>query len=59
MLIYANLCKWGWSVDFKMWWTDFHGVKNLSIDTKNTSVGDLIEKLDDFIFFGFQYVNLC
>ena len=36
-----------------------HGVKNLSIDTKNTSVGDLVEKLEDFIVFGFQYGNLC
>ena len=26
-------------------------VKNLSIDTKNTSVGDLVEKLEHFIFF--------
>ena len=34
-------------------------MKNLSIDTKNTSVGDLVEKLEDFIFFGPQYVNLC
>ena len=31
----------------------FHGVKNLSIDTKNTSV---VEKLEYFIFFG---VQLC
>ena len=56
MLIYANLCKWGWSADFKMWWTDFNEV---SIGTKNTSVGDLVEKLEDFIFFGLKYVNLC
>ena len=34
-------------------------MKNLSIDTKNTSVCDLVEKLDDFIFFGLKYVNLC
>ena len=32
-------------------WNDFHGVENLSIYTKNTSVGDLVEKLEDFIFF--------
>ena len=33
-----------------------------SIDTKNTSVGDLVEKLEHFIFFGLNmviYVNLC
>ena len=34
-------------------------MKNLSIDTKNTSVGDLVEKLEDFLFFGLKYVNLC
>ena len=34
-------------------------VKNLSIDTENTSVGDLVEKLEHFIFFTFKYVNLC
>ena len=28
-------------------------------DTENTSVGDLVEKLDDFIFFSLKYVNLC
>ena len=52
MLIYVNLCKLGCSVVFKSWCNDFHGVKNLSVDTKNTSVGDLIKKLEDFIFFG-------
>ena len=40
-------------------WNDFHGVENLSIYTKNTSVGDLVGKLEDFIFFGLKYVNLC
>ena len=62
MLIYVNLCKLGCPVVFKSWWNDFHGVKNLSIDTKNTSVGDLVEKLKDFLFFGLNMlicVNLC
>ena len=57
MLIYVNLCEWGCSEVIKSWWYDFHGVKYLSIDTENTYVGDLIEKLKDFIFFRFQYVN--
>ena len=26
---------------------------------QNTSVGDLVEKLDDLMFFGLKYVNLC
>ena len=34
-------------------------VKNLSIDTENTPVGDLVEKLEHFIVFTFKYVNLC
>ena len=59
MLFYVNLCKLGCPVVFKNWWNDFHVVKNLSIDTENTSVGDLVVKLDDFIFFGLKYVNLC
>ena len=42
-----------------MWWTDFHGVKNLSIGTNHTPVGDLVEKLEDVIVFGLTYVNLC
>ena len=58
MLIYVNLCKIGCPVVFKSKWNDFHGVKNLSVDTKNTSVGDLVVKLEDFIFFGLKYVNL-
>ena len=41
-----------------MWWTNFHGVKNLSIGTKHTPVGALVEKLEDFIFFGLKYGNL-
>ena len=52
MLIYVNLCKLGCPVVFKSLRNDFHGVKNLSIDTKNTSVGDLVEKLEHFIVFG-------
>ena len=51
MLFFVNLCKWGWN--------DFHGVKTLSIDTKNTSVGDLVEKLKYVLVFGIKYVNLC
>ena len=43
MLIYVNLCK----------------LKNLGIATKNTSVGDLVEKLEHFIGFDFNYFNLC
>ena len=35
------------------------GKKNLSIDTKNTSVCDLVENLEYFIFFGIQSVDLC
>ena len=42
MVIYAT-------VDFKMWWNDFHGVKNLSIATKNSCVGDFVEKLEDVL----------
>ena len=34
-------------------------MKNLSIDTKNISVSDLVEKLKHFIFFGLKYVNFC
>ena len=49
MLIYVNLCKLGCPLVFKNQSNDFHGVKNLSMDTKNTSVGDLVEKLEDFI----------
>ena len=59
MLIYVNLCKYGCSDVLKNKSNDFHGVKNLSIDTKNTSVGDLVKKLEHFIFFGLKYVNLC
>ena len=36
--------------------------ENLSIDTKNTSVADLVEKLEHFIFLALNmliYVNLC
>ena len=32
---------------------------DIYIDTKNTSVCDLVENLEDFIFFGFQSVDLC
>ena len=62
MLIYVNLCKWSCSEVFKTKWNDFRGLKNLSIDNKNTSVGDLVGKLEDFGFFGFYtliYGNLC
>ena len=59
MLIYVHLRKLGCPVVFKCWWNDFHGVKTLSLDTKNTSVGDLAEKLEHFIFFAFNYVHLC
>ena len=34
-------------------------MRNLCIDTKNTSVGDLVEKLKHFIFFCLKYVELC
>ena len=33
--------------------------KNLSIDTKNTYGGDLVEKIEDLKFFGLKYGNLC
>ena len=51
MLIYVSLCKLGCPVVFKSKLNDFHGVKTLSIDTKNPSVGNLVEKLEHFIVF--------
>ena len=51
MLIYVNLCKLGCPVVFKKSWNDFHGVKNLGVDTKYTAIGDFVEKLEHFIFF--------
>ena len=48
MLIYVNLCKLGCLVVFKMYWNDFLGVENMGIDTRNTSVNDLLEKLEHF-----------
>ena len=50
MLIYANEVPRGLQNLVKR----FHGVKTLSIDTKNTSVGYLIEKLEHFIVFWLQ-----
>ena len=54
MLIYGNLGKLGCPMVFKSEWNDIHGVKNLSIDTKNTSAGDLVEKLEHFIVLGLK-----
>ena len=31
----------------------------MGIDTKNTAIGGCVEKLEHFIFFGFNYGNLC
>ena len=63
MLNYVNLCKLGSPVVLKSQWNDFHGVKNLGINSKNTYVGDSVEKLEDFFyFFAFNMlinVNLC
>ena len=32
---------------------------SITLDTKNTSVCDLVEKLEHFIVFGLKYGNLC
>ena len=37
MVIYDNLCKLGWSVDFEIQLNDSHRVKTSGIDTENTS----------------------
>ena len=44
MLIYANKVA---LTSSKVSETTSIGAKNFCIDTKNTSVGDLVEKLDD------------
>ena len=59
MLFYGNLCKLGCPVVFKSQRNDFHGVKKLGINTKNTAIGDFVEKLELLYFFGFNYGNLC
>ena len=61
MLIYGNLCKLSCVVVFKTKRNDFLFVENLVIDTRNTSVGDLLEKLEHFKIDGFKYAgaNLC